>query len=232
VRILALETTENIGGVAAAIDDNLLLQHNLDPQQRSTQSLAPAVKELLENVGWRPRDVELVALTVGPGSFTGLRVGLAMAKVFAYAVGAGILGLDTLEVIAAAAPPEVESLSVAVDAQRGEVVARRFRRGPAADRPTRWFEPLDSAELVPIEEWLASLPTGTTVSGPALRKWRDPLPAGTNVLDPTLWAPTAANVARLAFRDYTAGRRDDLWSLLPVYSRRAAAEEKWEKLGK
>ena len=224
VRILAMETTEAIGGVAAAIDDKLLQHMQLDPRQRSAQSLAPAVKALLEKVPWRPADVQLVAVTRGPGSFTGLRVGVATAKIFAYAVGAELLGLDTLEVIAAAAPAEVDMVSAAVDAQRGDVVAATFRRN--ADG---WFDPVAPARLVSMDDWLASLPSGSIVTGPALKKRLEPLPPTVASLDPALWPPTAENVARVAFRHFQAGRRDDLWKLVPVYSRRSAAEEVWEK---
>ena len=82
------------GGVC---DANLLAELSLDHTQRSAQSLAPAIEALLTQVGWLPRDVQLVAVSVGPGSFTGLRVGVTTAKVFAYAVGAEVLGIDTLE---------------------------------------------------------------------------------------------------------------------------------------
>ena len=73
---------------------------------------------LLKQVGWRPDDVQLVAVSVGPGSFTGLRVGVTAAKVFAYAVGAEVLGVDTLEAIAAASPDDVAEVSAVIDAQR------------------------------------------------------------------------------------------------------------------
>jgi tRNA threonylcarbamoyladenosine biosynthesis protein TsaB len=220
MRVLALETTEAIGSVAAAAGDNLLAEQELDPVQRSAQSLAPAIKRVLGRAGWRPADVQLVAVTIGPGSFTGLRVGVATAKVFAYAVGAEVLGIDTLEVIAAAAGQEVQELWTVVDAQRGDVVARAFRR--AADG---WLAPAGPAALAPLAGWLAGLRAGSLVSGPILR--RSPaLPPGITALDPQCWRPTAANVARLALRHYAAGRRDDLWGLVPRYSRRPAAEEK------
>ncbi len=225
-RILALETSELTGSVAAAADGKVLAELQLDPQQRSAQSLAPAIRSLLEQVGWQPCEIRLLAVTVGPGSFTGLRVGVATAKVFAYAAGAEVLGIGTLEAIAAAAPDEVPAVSVAVDAQRGDVVAQRFQRGAAG-----WLEAVGDPALVPLEEWLAALPPGFAVSGPVLKKWTDPLPAGVTMLDRAFWRPTAANVARLAYRDYLAGRRDDLWKLLPVYSRPSAAEEKWGKKG-
>jgi len=88
VRILALETTEMAGSLAAMHDGKLLAELELDPRQRTAQSLAPGMKTLLAKVAWRPADVELVAVTIGPGSFTGLRLGITTAKTFAYALGA------------------------------------------------------------------------------------------------------------------------------------------------
>ena len=129
MRILALETTEAVGTVAAMCDGKLLTELTLEPTLRSAQSLAPAMKALLERVGWHATDVDLVAVTVGPGSFTGLRVGVTAAKTFAYAAQADVLGLDTLEVIAAGVPEDIDLISTAVDAQRGDVVAALFTRG-------------------------------------------------------------------------------------------------------
>lgn len=229
MRILALETTERIGSVAAMGDDKLLCELKLSSTMRSAQSLAPGVRELWSQVGWKPRDVDLVAVSVGPGSFTGARIGVTMAKTLAYCLGADILGIDTLDVIASGAvasvaPEHVGVLSVAVDAQRREVVARSFRRGNdgsfAAEGPSR---------LVKIDAWLSGLRSGTTVTGPIMRKLADRVPKGVTVLAPEYWPPSAAAIARLAAQQYAAGRRDDLWGLLPIYSRRSAAEEAWEE---
>lgn len=213
-----------IGSVAALRDGNLLAEIELDPQQRSAQSLAPGLRSLLGRVGWQPAEVQLVALTIGPGSFTGLRVGVATAKAFAYATGAEILGVDTLETIAAGAPGDVQFLSAAIDAHRGEVVAQSFRRGPDG-----WFRPTGASDLVAADIWLGSLVGGMVVTGPALRKLADRVPAAATVLEPRYWPPKAAVVGRLAARLAAAGRRDDLWSLVPRYFRRSAAEEKWEQ---
>jgi tRNA threonylcarbamoyladenosine biosynthesis protein TsaB len=226
VRILALETTEMIGSVAATCDGNLLAELELNPKQRSAQSLAPVLGSLLEKVGWRAADVDLVAVTSGPGSFTGLRVGVTTAKAFAYAAGAEILGVDTLETIATRAPGDVRLLSAAIDAHRGEVVAQSFRRAP-----DDWPQPIGDAKLVGVDAWLGTLAAGTVLTGPVLRKLADRLPAHLTLLDSQYWPPTAAVVARLAARDHAAGRRDDLWSLVPRYFRRSAAEEKWDEKG-
>jgi tRNA threonylcarbamoyladenosine biosynthesis protein TsaB len=217
VRILALETTEMIGGVAAMCDRNLLAELELSPQQRSAQSLVPGIRSLLGQVGWQPADVDLVAVSSGPGSFTGLRVGVTTAKALAYAVGADILGVDTLQTIAVGAPSDVRVLSVAIDAHRGEVVTQSFAR----DRDD-WLQPAGAARLLAAETWLGGLAAGTVITGPVLRKLAGRVP------DPQYWPPKAAAVARLAERLYAAGRRDDLWGLVPRYFRRSAAEEKWQ----
>jgi len=228
LRILALETTEAIGGVAACDDDNLLLELKLDTNMRSAQSLAPGLKRLLEEVGWRPRDVELVGVTMGPGSFTGLRIGVVTAKTFAYAVEAEILGVDTLEVVAAGLPPEVDSVSVAVDAQRGQVVAGCFQR-----RQDGHFAAAEPGRLLDVDTWLQDLPNGTWVSGPILGKLSDRLPDTVRPVKPEYWAPSVAQVAMLAARLHGEGKRHDVWKLTPRYSRQSAAEEKWaRKAGK
>ena len=224
MKILALETTEMVGSLAAMDDGNLLLQQYLRSDHRSARSLAPGIKSLIGQVGWRAAEVDLVAVTVGPGSFTGLRVGVTTAKTFAYAVGAEVLGIDTLEAIAAGAPESIDSLSVAIDAQRGEVVAGCFRRDSAGQ-----FRLTEPSRLIDLGEWLDGLPPDTVVSGPILRKCADRVPEGVRMLDAAYWPPQAATLARLAARDHAAGRRDDLWSLVPRYSRRSAAEEKWEQ---
>jgi tRNA threonylcarbamoyladenosine biosynthesis protein TsaB len=223
VRIVAIETTESIGTVAALIDGNLLLELELDAGKRSAQSLAPGLKALLEKVAWRPDGVNLVAVTAGPGSFTGLRVGVATAKAFAYCAKADILGMDTLEVIAARAPDHVADINVAVDAQRGQVVAARFCRDPGG-----WFRLVAPAKLLDIEAWLGGLPHASMISGPVLRKIAGRVPDHVRILDHQCWSPSAAAVGRVAARDYAQGRRDSVWALVPRYSRRSAAEEKWE----
>lgn len=221
MRLLAIETTTTAGSLAALGDGRLLAELQLPADRGSAESLAPALKTLLETVGWRPADIQLVAVVAGPGSFTGLRVGLAAAKTLAYAVGCHVLGLDTLEVIAAGAPPDVSSLSVAVDAQRGQVVAGCFVRG--ADG---WLVRAGPAQLVDVDRWLASLAAGSPVAGPVLRKLAGAIPGHLVPLEPQYWFARAAAAGRLATRLYLAGHRDDLWTLAPRYWRRSAAEEK------
>ena len=221
MNILAIETSQSAGSAAAARDDQLLLEIPLDPSIRNARSLAPALRRLLEQVAWLPREVDLVAVTIGPGSFTGLRVGVTTAKSFAYATGAQVLGVDTLEAVAARAPAGVESLAVAIDAQRGQLVGSRFSRDAAGQ-----FTVEEAAALWDGQAWLEHLPAGMCVTGPVFRTLAGRVPAHLRLLEPAVWDPAAAGVAQVALRHWCAGRHDDIWGLSPRYSRPSAAEEK------
>lgn len=223
LRILALETTGLSGSVAALVGGRVLAERNLAPGSRSAQSLAPAVSELLREVGWKPREVALIAVTAGPGSFTGLRVGVTTAKTLAYVTGAAVLGIDTLAAIAAQSPPLVPRVWAAFDAQRGELFVAQWQRD-AADANV-WRE-TTAPRIVDGSTWIANLAPGTVISGPGLRRWREQVPPDVEVVAEERWQPRAATVGQLAWRKHEAGERQDLWSLAPNYLRESAAEEK------
>lgn len=227
MRILALETAELTGSVAALEGDRLLAEMPLPADQRSAQSLAPAIQGLLTKVGWQPVDVELMAVTSGPGSFTSLRIGVTTAKAFAYAAGCRILGVDTLEVIAERLRPDITRVRVVMDAQRQQVFAGTFARTSAGSWD--WEAPL---AIEDDDVWLAGLAAGDVVSGPVLKKLGPRLPSGVTAVEPELWSPTAAATGLVAWRHYQLGKRDDVFSLVPLYFRRTAAEEQYDKRAK
>ncbi len=224
--ILALETSSQAGSVALLEGDNVLSQRVLATDRRSAQTLVPAISELLAEAGRMSKDVNLVAVTIGPGSFTGLRVGATAAKTFAYATGCACLGVDTLEVIAEQAPKlrtvvgVSHELHAVLDAQRKELFLARFRM------ESEHLVRLDEHRIVPAERWLAELVPGTVVTGVGINRLVDRLPAGVIVVEPMLREPQARTVGKLAWRQFQAGRRDDLWKLAPKYLRLSAAEEK------
>jgi tRNA threonylcarbamoyladenosine biosynthesis protein TsaB len=221
VRLLAIETTTFTGSVAAFDAGRLLAEQRLDPQKRSAQSLAPAIHHLLTKVGWKPGGVELIAVAVGPGSFTGLRVGVTTAKTLAYTTGAQVLGVNTLEAIAHRAPKSVVRLWAVIDAHRGQVFAAQFARDSSGALRT-----IDPTRAIDDGAWLALLEPGETVTGPGLSKFQSRLPDGVTALPPDLWPPTAETVGQIALGDHVAGRLGDLWSLAPQYHRQSAAEER------
>jgi tRNA threonylcarbamoyladenosine biosynthesis protein TsaB len=218
---LALETSAFTGSVACLRGGQLLCERLLPSEQRSAQSLAPAIEAILREVGWRPRDLRLISFAAGPGSFTGLRVGVTTAKTLAYAVQAEVLAVDTLEALACQAWESGcrGGFHAVLDAQRQQLFAASFwlnDQGPERRSPTA---------IVDNAAWLAGLCAGEWVGGPAVERLSGQLPA--EVLAATSAAsPKASAVGQIAWRHYEHGRRDDLWKLAPAYYRPSAAEEK------
>src|SRR6185437_7257912 len=97
--------------------DELRSVRRLDETRRQARDLAPAMAALLAEQGWRPREVQAVLVSHGPGSYTGLRVGIMSAKTFAYATGCPLIAVDTFKAIALQAPESVAQVDVLADAQ-------------------------------------------------------------------------------------------------------------------
>src|SRR5262245_20889227 len=127
-RLLLLETSGRVGQVALAHGESLLGLRRLDETRRHARDLAPAVRDLLAEHGWRPRDLHAVVVSRGPGSYTGLRVGVMSAKALAYATGCTLLAPDTFAAIAVQTPAAAQRLDVLADAQQDRVYVQRFRR--------------------------------------------------------------------------------------------------------
>jgi tRNA threonylcarbamoyladenosine biosynthesis protein TsaB len=224
-RLLLLETSGRVGQVAVAEGDVLRAARRLDEARRHARDLAPSVRDLLAWQGWRPRNVEAVVVGRGPGSYTGLRVGVMSAKAFAYATGCALVAVETFGVIAAQAPPEAERLDVLADAQQGKVYVQGFARAAPVDLP----QPATPLRIEPFADWLARRGSSDWATGPGLRGHERDLPPDARVVDPALWDPRPESLLRLGLARYRAGIWDDVWSVEPLYLRPSSAEENWQK---
>jgi tRNA threonylcarbamoyladenosine biosynthesis protein TsaB len=198
-----------------------LVQRALPEGQRSAKSLLPCVADALREASWRPTDLDLIAVTTGPGSFTGLRIGVVAAKTLAYATGAKLVGVHTLAAIAAGVQCEASRLWVLLDAQRQEFFAACFDLRRPLDQQ------LDlETHILGFEQWLALVKTGDAVAGPPVAKMRERMPAELTIADTPQTSPHAADVGGLAIAHFDAGETVDPLALTPRYFRKSAAEEK------
>lgn len=128
--ILAIDTA--LGACSAAIvQGGVILGESEEPVPgRQSRVLVPMIESLLEKAGLAYKDMGAIACTLGPGGFTGIRVGLATARAIALAAGKPMIGVSTLETIAWGAKIEGDVLAV-IDARRGQFYAQRFRRNGA-----------------------------------------------------------------------------------------------------
>ena len=228
MRTIAIDTSLAAGSVAAC-DGPARASRGLGPAGDHARLLAAAIAGVAAELGWTPADAELVAVVRGPGSFTGLRVGVATAKAIAWAGGARLLGVSGFEVVAAEtkrAMPEDGAgnrppLAIAYEAGRGEVFAAVGE--PLAEGG--WL--VGPGELAAADRWIESLPRGCLVTGPALATLAERVAAAGQRLAPeAAWHPSALATALLAIPRAAAGAADSPAALVPEYLRPSYADER------
>jgi tRNA threonylcarbamoyladenosine biosynthesis protein TsaB len=224
-RFLAIETSGRVGQVAVAQGLEIRGIRWLDEARRHARDLAPAVSELLAEQGWKPRDLDCVLVSSGPGSYTGLRVGIISAEALAYATGCAVLAIDTFAVIAAQAPADAMQLAVLADAQQENVYVQRFER-QAAGAP---LQVQSNLAVTTISEFLSHDDRTAWVTGPALHIWASRLPSDIRQVQSEHWDPRVEPLVSLGLCRWQRGERDDLWTLEPLYVRPSAAERKWQE---
>ncbi len=224
---LGIETSGLNGLVALHRDGVLLEERELEQtRRRHAQTLIVELQTLLKNHELAPTDVGLVGVSWGPGSFTGLRVGIVVAKTFAYATGCQLAAVDTFAAIAEAADDTVTSLSVVSDAQREQLFVGEFVRNTATgqlDRPS-------AISIVDAEAWRESIRDRAmpnfAIAGPVLTRLQDSLPPEVRRLAEPAWQPRATAVAAIAERLAATKQLADAFDLEPFYLRKSSAEEK------
>jgi tRNA threonylcarbamoyladenosine biosynthesis protein TsaB len=230
MKILAIDTSLAAGSVAA-IDPTTSpwreAARGLGQPGEHAQRLAPALRDVAADLGWKPGDATVIAVVRGPGSFTGLRVGVTAAKAACWTTGARLVGVSGFELVAgltaATAAAGRGPIAIAFDAGRGEVFAATAHGD--ADAVGGWR--ISPAALQPAAAWLDSLPADALVSGPALETLAEAAEARRLAVAPReAWFPSAGAAASLALARAAAGSFDDPHTLVPEYSRPSYADEK------
>jgi tRNA threonylcarbamoyladenosine biosynthesis protein TsaB len=195
--------------------------------RRHGSGLLPAIEALLVAEGLKVADLGAIAIGLGPGSYTGLRIGLTAAKTLAYAANRPLVALDSLEAIARNAPEDAPTIVVAIDAQRGDAYVARFARLTPGAPPSR----LGPTTIEPVAAWAEALEPGTFVLGPSLDRLLPAWPEALRLGTADQGHPDPAKLIPLAFEAFEAGRILDPFFVEPIYMRRSAAEDQWERLG-
>jgi len=229
-RILAVETSSRNGSLALARGDRLLALRPFDqtrPRRDHAADMLPTLDAVMNELGWRPADIDEVYVSAGPGSFTGLRIAVTFARTLAQAVGARIVAVPTVEVLAANAPTDVAHLAVVLDAKRGQVYTAVFSRAA----PGRPLQSVVEVDLMTPAQMLARAPRPLHLLGEGIDYHREALRIGADVIElpRELWPPRADAVLRIGRPLARAGRFTPPAELVPIYIRRPEAEELWER---
>jgi tRNA threonylcarbamoyladenosine biosynthesis protein TsaB len=223
MKLLAVESATLSGGAAILDGDRLLGEITLNIAITHSERLLAAVDRLLADCGLAPADLEGLAVSVGPGSFTGLRVGLATVKGLAMALDLPIAPVPTLDALAARLPFADAPVCPILDARKNEVYLSLYRwRG---DRMCRERDYL----ALPPELAAAELTAPVILLGDgieACRPWLDKQGDGIRIAPAAQRLPAAATVAELGHAVLAAGEGVGAESLAPLYLRPSEAELK------
>lgn len=224
MKILALESSATAASVALCQEEALIAQTFLHTGLTHSQTLLPMVQRLLQDCGLKPRDLDLIAVAAGPGSFTGLRIGVAAAKGLAWAAELPCAGCSTLEAMAWNAAGFSGQVCAAMDARRHQIYNARFQVD--GTRPHR----LTPDRAIALDDLIAEL-KGTHVPqlviGDGAQLCYDALTAAgipALLAPPNLRLQSAWGVARQALELARTGQTVSAAALVPVYHRLSQAE--------
>jgi tRNA threonylcarbamoyladenosine biosynthesis protein TsaB len=215
---LILETSGRVGQVGLARAGRLVRSAPLDHTRSRARDLAQTIEAVLRAEGLRADQLTGVMVGRGPGSYTGLRVGLISAKVLAYATGCRLVAVDTFAALAEQVPPDVEEVWVLSDALRGNVYRQRFCRTASGMRAA------DELRIEPFTAWAAQA-AGAWVTGPGATAYAQQMPGGSRLVPEPVREPLLSGVFAAGCRT-TPCTRDEVFSLEPLYLRPSSAEEK------
>ncbi len=207
------------------MDNNVLVaEARMNVRLTHSERLMPGISHVLDSSGLRLGDIDVFAVAVGPGSFTGLRVGLSTVKGLVYATGKRLVTVPTLEAFAWNVPFSRHLVCPLLDARRKEVYAGLFR-WTGSD-----FSRVVNEQAIKLEDLLSRIKEPAVFLGEAAILYRESIQGalGDKALfaQPQVMVPFPSNVAYLGMRKAERGEFDDPINLVPLYLRRSEAEVK------
>lgn len=219
--LLAVDTSNEWIGLAVYDGSRIIGERAWRSKQHHTVELAPAVQDLLASDGLIMKDITALGVAIGPGSFTSLRVGLALTKGLAFARGIPLIGIPTLDILAHAQPVSDLPLAVAIQAGRGRYALgwyKNVRGSWQAEGPAR---------VVSVEALNGGVPSLSLVCGEFTDEVRQKIESNKNaqLTSPENSQRKPAMLAQLAWMRFQNGDVDDVASLAPIYLHTAAPIE-------
>jgi len=250
--ILAVETSGRAGSAAIAIGEQILAEATFSGPMRHSAEIFPTVSALLKDLGRKPKEIEHIYISIGPGSFTGLRIAVTIAKTFNLANNAKIVPVDTLDVIAANittenTPPTSshrarvtgpETIAAILDAKRSQFFIALYQRNTSHKPPVpqvrvtshRIWEKIFPDSLITAPQFLeqfACKEKPIWLLGEGLVYYRDKFKAdGIRFLDERYWTPRAEKVHLLGWKLAVQEKFANPLTLQPTYLRKPDVKAK------
>lgn len=223
--ILGIDTTTRIASIGLVRDGVPLAEESRVAASNHTDTLLPLITDLLMQTGVALTDIEGIGVSLGPGSFTGLRIALSTVQGLAYALGSKVVGVSTLEALACTVTGWDGTICPILDARKGEVYAAFFRR----DR-RGLVERLTPDQVCIPESLLQNCPTPCVFIGDGVETYgkliREMCGPAVSLLPFATHHARGSVVAYMAWERLRLGEYDDLNTLVPRYVRKPEAEFK------
>jgi len=220
--VLGIETSSTCGSVAVVEDRKVLGELFFNTGRKHSTKIVPSITNLLSTVGLDKADLEGIAVTSGPGSYTSLRIGISIAKGLAYSFDIPLIGISTLQCVAFNSIISPHLICSLIDARKGELYSALFRYN------TGELERISEDQIVSIDYLCQAIDEKTVLIGDGLYLYKSTFVDRINGL--VLFAPEhlcygrASSCAILGIDNFKKAKRDEVNTLVPKYIRQADAE--------
>lgn len=230
MKILAIDSSANVASVALTDNDKLAGEYSINHKKTHSQKLMPMLKQLLSDCETSLSQIDLFAVAAGPGSFTGLRIGVATAKALAHAMDKPVAGVSTLEAMAYHLPYYPKLIAPIMDARRDQVYTGVYQW--TGERLATILEPVAIA-VQQLCDFIALRECDTVFLGDGVPVHWELI--GDRLGVRALFAPVNANmqkascIAAVARRMAQDGKVCSYDQLLPIYLRKSQAEREYDQ---
>lgn len=217
--LLAVDTSTQWMGLALYNGAEVIAEHTWRSQGHHTVELAPAIEWMMSHAQVKPQDLRVLAVALGPGSFTGLRIGLAVVKGIALAQDLPIVGVGTMDILAAAQPPDERWLLAVIQAGRGRLAVGGYRFSGGV------WQFQNDLRVTTLDELADSVHEPTLVCGELGMNERQRLARHPQIhlVSPARSVRHPAYLAEIAWGRWKEGHVDDVNRLAPIYLHQAEA---------
>lgn len=219
MRIIGIDSATSCGGIAIIEDNQILASLVLNVKKTHSERLLKNIDYLMGECGLQIMDMDGVAVSIGPGSFTGIRIGMACAKGLAYSSGKPLMGVSLLEALALRnAEPGILVCPV-LDARRNEIFGATYKQ----DEDTRKMKEMLPGRAEPLVKFLENIRGKALFCGDGALKFRDEIEKALG--EKAIFAlanrnlPSAVEIAILGMERLSSGEKDDITGLAPLYLR-------------
>jgi len=213
VKILGIDTSTKTLSIGI-YDGSGIYEYNVELGVKHSSLLMPIIQRILGVLGWGLGDIDYFACGLGPGSFTGIRVGVAVVKGLAWANRKPVIGIPTLDILADSAKEVRGNILVAVDAKRGLVYSATYKIYNGILKRS------GSYALISKDEFLGKIKLAHAVLGDAAGIYKDDIlkaGRGIDILDKDCWYPKGHCIIELALKDIKRKKFDNAFDVEPIY---------------